>query len=78
MVWAISSDGLVVTQSNGVAGRNLHLAIRDKALSSAMRIMSELGLTPRHRKAPPRPIDRAMTQFLLGPKYSSHAVDSQE
>lgn len=72
----ILKDGLVVTHRNGVLGRNLHLAIRDRALSSAMSILSELGLTPRRRKARRPEPDKALAQFLLGPKYVS--LDSSQ
>lgn len=68
---AIVSEGLVVTHRNGVAGRNHHLGIRDKALSRALKIMNELGLTPRHRKPAQKPLDPLVASLLRGPTYSA-------
>lgn len=65
----ISKNGLVVTHHNGVTGKNHHVDIRDKAVTKAVLLMNELGLTPKGRfpfKAKPDP---EFEKFMRGPKW---------
>lgn len=63
----IAANGLVVTHSNGVTGKNHHVDIRDKAITKAVLLMNELGLTPKSRfplKTKPNP---EFERFMRGP-----------
>jgi len=63
----ISSNGLVVTHHNGVTGKNHHVDIRDKSITKAVLLMTELGLTPKSRfpiKPKPNP---EFEKLLRGP-----------
>jgi phage terminase small subunit len=63
----IAANGLVVTHHNGVTGKNHHVDIRDKAITKAVLLMNELGLTPKSRfplKPKPNP---EFERFMRGP-----------
>jgi len=63
----ITANGLVVTHHNGVTGKNHHVDIRDKAITKAVLLMNELGLTPKSRfplKPKPNP---EFEKFMRGP-----------
>ena len=74
----IAKNGLIVTHSNGVMGKNHHFEIRDKSLSKIITLMSELGLTPRRRKPLPNPKDKDWDAFLKGPAYYAEYKSSQK
>ena len=63
----IAKHGLVVIHHNGVTGKNHHVDIRDKAITKAVMLMNELGLTPKSRfpiKPKPNP---EFEKFMRGP-----------
>lgn len=63
----IAINGLVVIHHNGVTGKNHHVDIRDKAITKAVLLMNELGLTPKSRfplKPKPNP---EFERFMRGP-----------
>jgi len=63
----ITKNGLVVIHHNGVTGKNHHVDIRDKAITKAVMLMNELGLTPKSRfpiKPKPNP---EFERFMRGP-----------
>ena len=63
----IAKNGLVVIHHNGVTGKNHHVDIRDKAITKAVMLMNELGLTPKSRfpiKSKPNP---EFERFMRGP-----------
>ena len=64
----IEKNGLVVTHSNGVTGKNHHVDIRDKAITRAVLLMNELGLTPKGRLPVAQKMSPQMTALLAGPK----------
>jgi len=74
----IEKNGLIVIHSNGVAGKNHHFEIRDKSLSKIITLMSELGLTPKRRKASPSPRDDDWDAFLKGPSYYAKYKESKK
>lgn len=45
----ISEKGLIITHHNGVSGKNQCVDIRDKSITKAVLLMTELGLTPKSR-----------------------------
>lgn len=67
----INKHGLVITHKNGVTGKNHHIDIRDKAISKAIVLMTEIGLTPKSRLAYNPPMSDAIKDFLAGPKPRS-------
>ena len=66
----ISINGLVVIHHNGVSGKNHHVEIRDKAISKAILLMNELGLTPKGRFPIKAKIDPEIQRFMRGPGVS--------
>ena len=64
---AIREEGLVVVHKNGVTGKNHHVDIRDKALSRAMQIMTELCLTPKRRRRVTAKTDPNVDKLSRGP-----------
>lgn len=64
----IQKNGLVVIHSNGVTGKNHHVDIRDKAITRAVLLMNELGLTPKGRLPVPQKISPKIAALLAGPK----------
>lgn len=73
----IRLNGLVVTHSNGVTGKNHHVEIRDKSLGRCLQLMNELGLTPKTRKAPPPKKDPKIEALLRGPFGASRFKENQ-
>lgn len=69
----IAKNGLVVTHHNGVTGKNHHVDIRDKAVTKAVLLMNELGLTPKGRfPFKPKP-DPEFEKFMRGPKWGDES-----
>lgn len=64
---SIREEGLVVVHKNGVTGKNHHVEIRDKAVSRAMQIMTELCLTPKRRRRVTAKGDKKLDKLLAGP-----------
>ena len=64
----IEKNGLVVTHSKGVTGKNHHVDIRDKAITRAVLLMNELGLTPKGRLPVTPKISPHIRALLAGPK----------
>jgi hypothetical protein len=68
----IAKNGLVVTHHNGVTGKNHHVDIRDKAVTKAVLLMNELGLTPKGRFPFKTKPDPEFEKFMRGPNWDSH------
>lgn len=66
----ISKNGLVVIHHNGVTGKNHHVEIRDKAITKAVLLMNELGLTPKGRFPMKPKVDKKFEDFMRGPKFT--------
>lgn len=64
----IRENGMVITHKNGVLGKNHHIEIRDKSLSKAILLMTNLGLMHKSRKPIEAKKDPKLESFLLGPK----------
>lgn len=64
----IEKNGLVVIHSNGVTGKNHHVDIRDKAITRAVLLMNELGLTPKGRLPVAQKMSPQVAALLAGPK----------
>jgi hypothetical protein len=67
----IAKNGLVVTHHNGVTGKNHHVDIRDKAVTKAVLLMNELGLTPKGRFPFKQKLDPEFEKFMRGPKFDN-------
>jgi phage terminase small subunit len=63
---------LVIQTNNGkTAAPNPHIAIANNAIIHAIKLMNELGLTPKSRLASNRTEDKKMNEFLNGPKFGT-------
>ena len=66
----IRTDGLVSTFNAGATpGKNLHVAIADRALRQVASLLSELSLSPRNRAA--RLTTGRYAQLLRGPNFEN-------
>jgi len=63
----IAKNGLVVIHNNGVTGKNHHVEIRDKAITKAVLLMNEMGLTPKGRFPMKPKADPEIEKLLRGP-----------
>lgn len=63
----IAKNGLVVVHHNGVTGKNHHVEIRDKAITKAVLLMNELGLTPKGRFPMKPKTNPAIEKLMRGP-----------
>jgi len=63
----ISENGLVITHHNGVKGKNHHVDIRDKSITKAILLMTELGLTPKSRFPIKPKLNPEYEKLLRGP-----------
>lgn len=73
----IEKNGLVVTHSNGVTGKNHHVDIRDKAITRAVLLMNELGLTPKGRLPVVQKMSPQIAALLAGPKGLKTSTTNQ-
>lgn len=63
----INKNGLVVIHNNGVTGKNHHVEIRDKAITKAILLMNEMGLTPKGRFPTKPKINPEFERLMHGP-----------
>lgn len=63
----ITINGLVVIHHNGVTGKNHHVEIRDKAITKAVLLMNEMGLTPKGRFPIKPKVNPEFERFMRGP-----------
>lgn len=63
----INKNGLVVIHNNGVTGKNHHVEIRDKAITKAILLMNEMGLTPKGRFPMKPKINPEFERLVRGP-----------
>ena len=63
---------LVIQTNNGkTAAPNPHIAIANNAIIHAIKLMNELGLTPKSRLASNKTEDKQINDFLSGPKFGT-------
>ena len=67
---AIAEEGLIAEQNGGTTrGANPHITIRYNTMTTILKLMNELGLTPKSRLAAGKVEDESpIARFLKGPK----------
>jgi phage terminase small subunit len=67
----LTGELVVYTNGGKTAAPNPHIAIANNAVIHAIKLMNELGLTPKSRLATNKTQDKKINDFLSGPKFGT-------
>jgi phage terminase small subunit len=67
----LTGELVVYTNGGKTAAPNPHIAIANNAVIHAIKLMNELGLTPKSRLATNKTEDKKINDFLSGPKFGT-------
>jgi phage terminase small subunit len=67
----LTEDLVIYTNNGKTAAPNPHIAIANAAVIHAIKLMNELGLTPKSRLASNKTENKKINDFLSGPKFGT-------
>ena len=67
----LTEDLVIYTNNGKTAAPNPHIAIANAAVIHAIKLMNELGLTPKSRLASNKTENKKIHDFLSGPKFGT-------